>query len=82
MDTSEFKKEILLAKDNLQSLWDVAVKYKDLGMDQDTMIDALVESILDLRAKGDEETEDRIADLADYVSGFCIPSQRLYKDEE
>jgi len=82
MEISEFRKEILLAKDNIDSLWKVAVKYRDLGMDKDTMYNELETIILELRAKGDEETEDRITDLSDYVIGFCIPKLRLFKDEE
>lgn len=82
MDTSEFKKEILLAKDDLDSLWKVAVKYRDLGMDKGTMYSQLGEIILDLRAHGEEATEDRITDLSDYVIGYCIPEQRLFKDIE
>ena len=82
MDSSEFRKEILLAKDNLDSLWKVAVKYRDLGMDKETMYNQLGEIILDLRAHGDEASEDRITDLSDYVIGYCIPEQRLFKDIE
>lgn len=81
MNTSEFRKEILMAKDDLDRLWKVAVKYRDLGMDKDTMYSELGRIILEFRAKGDEETDDRITDLSDYVIGYCIPEQRLYKDE-
>ena len=81
MNTSEFRKEILMAKDDLDRLWKVAVKYRDLGMDKDTMYSELERIILEFRAKGDEETDDRITDLSDYVIGYCIPEQRLYKDE-
>lgn len=82
MDTSEFRKEILLAKDDLNSLRKISVKYRDLGMNKDTMYSELGRIILEFRAKGDEEAEDRITDLSDYVIGFCIPEQRLFKDEK
>ena len=82
MDTSEFRKEILLAKDDLNSLRKISVKYRDLGMNKDTMYSEWGRIILEFRAKGDEEAEDRITDLSDYVMGYCIPEQRLYKNIE
>ena len=82
IDSSEFRKEILLVKDDFECLWNVAVKYRDKGMDQDTMYNELGKIILELRAKGDEDSEDRVTDLSDYVCGWCNPVQRLYKDEK
>ena len=50
MDTSEFRKEILLAKEDLNSLRKISVKYRDLGMDKDTMYSELGRIILEFRA--------------------------------
>ena len=55
-------------------MWEILKNYKDRGMSKDDAYNILQE----LRAEFDEEGEDRILELMDYVIGFCAPSMRLY----
>jgi hypothetical protein len=52
--------------------------WKQAGFSQRQVYDFLINLMLDLRKEGKETEEDAIADVLDYVSGFCSPSQWIW----
>ena len=69
----ELKQHLLLQmknKDNdLLVLRECLIDFKNRGMDEERMYVSLEE----LRAGSDEETEDVLLELMDFVRGFCNP---------
>ena len=69
----ELKQHLLLQmknKDNdLLVLRECLIDFKNRGMDEESMYVSLEE----LRAGSDEETEDLLLELMDFVKGFCNP---------
>ena len=76
-----FREEVLR---NLKSgstpndIYELLVKYKQSGMDKDTMLSVLDSLRLEMRPKGDEKTEDAIIEYMDLVDGWCSPKWRIY----
>ena len=59
-------------------VWEKLMKYKQSGMDKDTMLSVLDSLRLEMRQKGDERTEDAIMDYMDLVAGWCSPRWRIF----
>lgn len=59
---------------DLLTLREFLIRYKNNGMDKDSMLDNLEE----LRNKSDSETEDILLELMDFVVGYCNPSLSIY----
>ncbi len=74
----ELKQHLLLQmknKDNdLLLLRDCLIDFKNRGMDEESMYVSLEE----LRAGSDEETEELLLELMDFVRGFCNPELRVF----
>lgn len=60
-------KEIKNYSDNLLILRECLIRFKNDGMDKDSM----VENLEELRNISDSETEDILLDLMDFVVGYC-----------
>lgn len=74
----EFK-QLLLSEiknnhNNLLILRECLLKYKNSGMDKDSMIRNLEE----LRNDSDSVTEDILLELMDFVVGFCNPDLSIF----
>ncbi len=81
MENIDFREEILTGIKNGTDLWEVANKYKNMGMDKKTMYDNLELLRREMREKDDELSEDCIMDLMDCVVGWCgNPKYRLFPD--
>lgn len=75
-----FREEILAGLKTGSDLSELAVKYKDLGMDNESMYHNLEVLRQEMRAKKDEASEDLIMDLMDRVVGWCHTDCRIYPD--
>lgn len=75
-----FSEEILAGLKTGSDLSELAVKYKDLGMDKESMYHNLEVLRQEMRAKEDEASEDLIMDLMDRVVGWCHTDCRIYPD--
>lgn len=81
MQTNNIKDEILSdALNNVDAtlVWEKLMKYKQSGMNKDTMLSALDSLRLEMRQKGDEKTEDAIMDYMDLFAGWSSPKWRIY----
>lgn len=82
MDTTDFIDEInerINSRNNcVENRWEVLVKYKNLGMDKETMYNALDLLRAEFRSKDDEESEDIVMDYMDLVVGWCNPRWRVF----
>ena len=81
MDKVAFKTDILnkiKMRSSDESIRSVLFKYKQLGMDKDTMYNCLESLRSELRENGDELSEEKIMDYMDYVVGWCSPNMRIY----
>lgn len=75
-----FSEEILAGLKTGSDLSELAVKYKDLGMDKESMYHNLEVLRQEMRAKEDEASEDLIMDLMDRVVGWCNPDSRIFPE--
>lgn len=75
-----FREEILAGLKTGSDLSELAVKYKDLGMDKESMYHVLEVLMLELRENKDEASEDLIMDLMDRVVGWCNPDSRIFPE--
>ncbi|SMC30922.1 hypothetical protein SAMN06296952_0029 [Oscillospiraceae bacterium] len=75
-----FREELLAGLKTESDLSELAVKYKDLGMDNESMYHNLEVLRQEMRAKEDEASEDLIMDLMDRVVGWCHTDCRIYPD--
>ena len=75
-----FREEILAGLKPGSDLSELAVKYKDLGMDNERMYHNLEVLRQEMRAKEDEASEDLIMDLMDRVVGWCNPDSRIFPE--
>ena len=75
-----FREEILAGLKTGADLSELAVKYKDLGMDKESMYHVLEVLMLELRENKDEASEDLIMDLMDRVVGWCNPDSRIFPE--
>ena len=81
MENIDFREEILTGIKNGTDLWEVANKYKNMGIDKKTMFDNLELLRREMREKDDELSEDCIMDVMDCVVGWCgNPAHRLFPD--
>lgn len=67
-------KDALARHASLDEFLDILRKQRDAGLAQQSAYDALEE----LRAEADEQTEDRVLEIMDIVSGFCAPHLRIW----
>lgn len=79
MSLNEEFKQLLLSEiknnhNNLLILRECLLKFKSLGMDKDCMVRNLEE----LRNGSDEETEDILLELMDFVVGWCNPDLLIF----
>lgn len=66
--------EIRNPYNNLLILHECLIKFKNVGMDKDSMIKNLEE----LRKNCDEEKEDVLLELMDFVTGHCNPKLSIF----
>ena len=66
--------EIKEKNNDLLVLHKCLIKFKNDGMDKDSMIKSLKE----LRNSSDSETEDVLLELMDFVVGYCNPDLSIY----
>lgn len=66
--------EIKKNNNNLLVLHTCLMKFKNNGMDKDSMIKSLKE----LRNSSDSETEDVLLELIDFVVGYCNPNLSIF----
>jgi hypothetical protein len=81
MQKNIFKEEIMsdiLNDVDASIVWEKLMKYKQSGMDKDTMYNALDSLRLEMRQKGDEKTEDAIMEYMDLVTGWCHPKWKIF----
>lgn len=81
MQINDFRDDILAdaLKDVDETIgWEKLMKYKQSGIDKDTMLSVLDSLRLEMRQKGDEKTEDAIMEYMDLVDGWCSPKWRIY----
>ena len=76
----EFQR-LLLSKikdnhNNLLILRNVLLKYKSMGMDKNSMLRNLEE----LRNDNDEEIDDIVLELMDFVVGFCNQDLAVFRE--
>ena len=76
----DFREKILAGLKTGSDLSELAVKYKDLGMDKESMYHNLEDLMLEMRENKDEASENLIMDLMDRVVGWCSPDSRLFPD--
>ena len=62
-------------KNNLLVLHKCLMKFKNAGMDKESMIKSLKE----LRNSSDSETEDVLLELMDFVVGYCNPNLSIFE---
>lgn len=73
----EFSEQLLvMIKDNsnVLTLQKFLIKFKNNGMDKDSMLENLEE----LREISNSETEDILFDLMDFVAGYCNPDLSIF----
>lgn len=74
----EFKQSLILQmkseNNGLLQLREFLVNYKNCGMDEESMYRNLEE----MRSSSDDETEDVLLELMDFVGGFCNPTLRIF----
>ena len=76
-----FKTEIIsMINDKADSIkiWKTLVNYKHLGMDKDTMYNALESLRSEASQNDDEQTEDTIMEYMDIVAGWCNPKWSIF----
>ena len=81
MEITEFREDILSdISSGVDSMiiWEKLIKYKELGMNKDTMYSILDSLRLEMRHKGDEKTEDAIMEYMDFVIGWCDPKWKIF----
>ena len=76
----DFREKILAGLKTGSDLSEVSEKYKNMGIDKDSMYRVLELLRQEMRAKKDEASEDLIMDLMDRVVGWCSPDSRLFPD--
>lgn len=67
--------EIKKHHNDLRTLRECLIKFKDSGMNKESMLQNLEK----LRSRSDSETEDILLDLMDFVTGYCNPELSIYK---
>ncbi len=75
-----FKEDVLKGLKSGFDLVELAEKYKDLGMDKESMYHTLEVLMLEMRENKDEASENQIMDLMDRVVGWCNPDSRLFPE--
>ena len=80
MLVDEFREEIRIEINAGNIKIETLKKYKQLGIDQDTMYSVLESFRAEMRLKNDEETEDMIMDNMDFVCGWCSPHMKIYPE--
>jgi len=60
--------------DNLLIIRECLIKFKNDGMDKDSML----ENLEKLRSESDSETEDILLELMDFVVGYCNPNLSIF----
>ena len=76
--SDEFR-QILISRlkdknNDLLTLRELLADFKKRGLDKESMLRSLEE----LRAGCDEQDEDILLELMDFVTGFCNPQQRIF----
>jgi len=75
-----FKKEILeQLKNGFFECMEILFRYKNLGMAQIEMYENMKALHTKFREQDDEESEDAIVDLSDYIWGWCSPSDAIFE---
>lgn len=66
--------EIKRHQNDLESLRECLIRFKNKGMDKDSMY----ESLEKLRSSNDSEIEDILLELMDFVVGYCNPHWAIF----
>jgi DNA-binding SARP family transcriptional activator len=72
--TQLLQKEVNAYRDDLLLLRESLIKFKNDGMDKETML----ENLEKLRTTSDPETEDIFLELMDFVVGYCSPHLSVF----
>ena len=80
MTNIAFREEVLKGLKTGSDLSEVSEKYKNMGMDKDSMYRVLEVLRQEMRAKKDEASEDLIMDMRDRVVGWCNPDSRIFPE--
>lgn len=80
MLVDDFREEIRLEIEAGNIKTETLKKYKQLGIDQDTMLSVLESFRAEMRLKNDEETEDMIMNNMDLVCGWCAPQCKIFPE--
>ena len=76
----EFQQELLdKLNDELYDCRKILFKYKKLGMKRVKMYKNMESLRIEFREKDDENSEDNILDLMDYVWGWCHSSNAIFE---
>ena len=75
-----FKEEVLKGLKNGSDLSELAVKYKNLGMDNESMYHNIEVLRQEMRENKDEASEDLIMDLMERIVGWCNPDSRIFPE--
>ena len=76
----DFREKILAGLKTGSDLSELAEKFKDLGMDKESMYHNLEDLMLEMRENKDEASENLIMDLMDRVVFWCPTDCRIYPD--
>jgi hypothetical protein len=77
MTNEELFESALKSRAPDQALWDLCARLLDTGTTHEKLERELVAFMLKLRAQGREEDDDRIADVAGCLTGWCGPNWSL-----
>lgn len=76
----EFRETIMnmvVAKESEWRLREVLAARLAEGVSRERLIEELMDIYLTFRAQGNEEAEDLVADVSDFLTGWCAPQHRL-----
>lgn len=75
-----FREEVFKGLKTGSDLSEVSEKYKNMGMDKDSMYHNLEDLMLEMRENKDEASENIIMDLMDRAVGWCNPDSRIFPE--
>lgn len=81
MITDAFKQEILSEIRNgvdVMKSRETLLRYKELGIDKDSMYSVLDSLRDEMRKNGEDELEDAIIEIMDFIIGWCAPNMKIF----
>ena len=77
MSDLEALKSGIRSKQDTRALREIVVSLFDAGVTQESLLDGLKHLRKEFREAGDDEAEDAILEVMDYVVGWCSPHMRI-----